>query len=311
MQMKWNNKMLCSRLPCRQAGHPAALVVGAALGILFSLLPSLIYAQERVIETGGGLAPEGISRPLVLMLLLVALAMLPIVAMMGTAFVKLVVVLSMVRSALGTQQVPPATVITGLALILTVYVMTPVGIKMYDLAEKTIQTGTNEPLLSQTSVNLLLEGMKKAREPMREFLLEHTHPQEQKLFFSLQQMLRAKADLPDDKEKPAKATAPPGAPAAAEDAPSALIADEKEAGPDSFMVLLPAFVISELTEAFQIAFIIFLPFLVIDIVVTNVLLALGMFMVPPVTMSLPIKLLLFVMVDGWHILSRALLMGYT
>ncbi len=80
--------------------------------------------------------------------------------------------------------------------------------------------------------------------------------------------------------------------------------------PDDFMVLIPAFVISELTEAFQIAFIVFLPFLIIDIVVTNVLLALGMFMVPPITISLPFKLLLFVIIDGWHILTRALLTGY-
>ena len=273
------------------------------------LLPSLVHAQERIIEMGGGLAPEGVSRPILLLLVLLGLALLPILAMMSTSFVKLVVVFSMLRNALGTQQVPPAPVITGLAMILTVYIMAPVGIQMYGLAEHTIQRDTNQPVLSQTSVNLLLEGMREAKEPMRTFLKENSHPQEQKLFYSLYNVMAKKTEAGEVKGAAPPDEAQVGTETVGEEAAEPTTTGG--VGPDDFMILLPAFVISELTEAFQIAFIVFLPFLIIDIVVTNVLLALGMFMVPPVTMSLPIKLLLFVMVDGWHILSRALLLGYT
>jgi len=257
------------------------------ISIAVLVIPSVGFAQERLVEMGGGLAPEGVSRPLVLLMVLAGLTLLPILAMMSTSFVKLVVVLSMLRNALGTQQVPPTVVITGLAMILTVYVMAPVGIQMYEDAQETIQTGTHEALLSQASVNLLLEGMDKAKEPMRAFLVKNSHEEERELFVSLQSMMMPKTK--GDKSDAAK---------------------KYKVTSNDFMVLIPAFVISELTEAFQIAFILFLPFLIIDIVVSNVLLALGMFMVPPVTMALPIKLLLFVTINGWHILTKALLMGY-
>ncbi len=282
-----------------------------ALFLVVFLLPLIATAQERVSMPDVGMAPEGVSRPLIMVLVLAGMVLMPIIAMMTTSFVKLIVVVSMLRNALGTQQIPPTTVITGLCLILTVYIMSPVGVEMYQAAESTIKQGTNQPLLSQTSVNLLLEGVKEAREPMRAFLKKHTHPQEQKLFYSLGQVMMG---LKGVEEVAAEEAA-----AAAEEA--AVIAEtggvlpertgkQPTLHPDDFLVLVPAFTISELTEAFQIAFIIFLPFLIIDLVVTNILLALGMFMVPPVTMSLPVKLLLFVMVDGWHILTKALVTGY-
>lgn len=273
------------------------------VGGLLWLLPTLAQAQEtgleRFLGEGPGLAPQGVSQPLVLILVLFGLVLLPIVAMMTTSFVKLTVVLSMLRNALGTQQIPPTPIITGLALIMTIYIMTPVGVEMYKATEGTIKTGTNQPLLSQASLDILLKGLSEAMEPMRAFLAKHVHQQEQKLFFTLgQKMMRAKAAA-KEAEAPAVEETPPKE-------------GEKviTLKPDDFLVLIPAFVISELTESFQIAFIIFLPFLIIDIVVTNILLALGMFMVPPITISLPFKLLLFVIVDGWHILSRALVMGY-
>ncbi len=284
-----------------------------AFVILF-LLPAVTFAQERFQAPDAGLAPEGVSRPMIMLLVLAGLVLLPIVAMMTTSFVKLVVVTSMLRNALGTQQIPPTPVITGLALILTIYIMAPVGMEMYRAAQTTIQRDSQEPLLSQTSVNLLLDAISKAKEPMRAFLKRHSHVKEQKLFYSIGQVLMSEKSPEDvDEDAPLPSATPEGAPEGAIVPPEAgEPKPEKKTGlqPDDFMVLVPAFTISELTEAFQIAFIIFLPFLVIDIVVTNILLALGMFMVPPVTMSLPIKLLLFVMVDGWHILTRALITGY-
>ncbi len=282
---------------------------GTLLSLFFLLLPAITFAQERIDQPDAGLAPEGVSRPLVMLLVLAGLVLLPILAMMTTAFVKLVVVMSMLRNALGTQQIPPTPVITGLALILTIYIMAPVGAQMYKTAEETIQQGSNQPLLSQTSVNMLMTAISQAKEPMREFLIKHTHPQEQKLFYQIGRVMMNVPGAEEAKEVTAEAAteAEITAETAGEEKPAK---KPKELSPTDFMVLIPAFTISELTESFQIAFIIFLPFLIIDIVVTNILLALGMFMVPPVTMSLPVKLLLFVMVDGWHILTKALITGY-
>lgn len=222
----------------------------------------------------------GVSRPLVLLLVFAALAVVPFVIMMATAFVKLAVVLSLIRNALGTQQVPPNVVVTGLALILTVYIMAPVGIDVYNIAKGTINQGTNQPLLSQASVELLAKAVKEGKEPMRDFLLRNTHDAERKLFYNLAVEMR--------KTK-----------------------EDKEAITDKdFLNIVPAFVVSELTEAFQIGFVIFLPFLIIDLVIANILLSLGMFQISPVTLSLPFKLLLFVMVDGWHLIVKGLIQGY-
>jgi type III secretion protein R len=277
----------------------------------FVMSPVISWAQssgvQRLLHGGGGTAAQGISQPLVLMLVLIALVLLPIVAMMTTSFVKLVVVLSMLRNALGTQQVPPTPIITGLSLILTIYIMTPVGIQMFEAAETSIKHESGAPLMSQASVNLLLEAVDQAKEPMRNFLKRHTHAAEQKLFYDLARTMMANKRNAQGRDEIVDPSKVPKSSAKDKDSDAKQSVDVT---PNDFMILVPAFVISELTEAFQIAFIIFLPFLIIDIVVTNILLALGMFMVPPVTMSLPIKLLLFVMVDGWLILTRALLMGY-
>ncbi len=280
-----------------------------SIALLFWLVPLVVQAQERVPVPDTGLEPEGVSRPLLMLIVLAGLVLLPIIAMMTTAFVKLVVVLSMLRNALGTQQIPPTPVITGLALILTVYVMAPVGVDMYRAAESEIQRGTNQPMLSQTSVNMLIEGGGKAKEPMRAFLKRHTHAKEQKLFYNLARMMMDPGKL-KTKQDPKEVKALVDEAEKAEIVIDPTVPEERAIKPDDFLVLVPSFVVSELTESFQIAFIVFLPFLIIDIVVTNILLALGMFMVPPVTMSLPIKLLLFVMVDGWHILTKALISGY-
>ena len=255
------------------------------LGLILIGLPLLIagpaFGQTGLVP-GVATSAQGqaVAKPLLLIFLLVGMSLLPFVVMMTTSFVKIAVVLSLVRNALGTQQIPPNPIITGLAMILTIYIMVPVGIDIYRSAGKTINSGSNEPVLSAMTVSLLIQGIGEAKEPVRNFLLKHAHEKERDLFTNLSKKMRK----PEDREA---------------------VTDK------DFEILVPSFVISELAEAFQIGFIIFLPFLVIDIVVTNVLLSLGMFQISPITISLPFKLLLFVLVDGWHMIAKGLVLGYT
>lgn len=222
----------------------------------------------------------GVSKPLVLLSVLAAMAMAPFFVMMVTSFVKIAVVLALIRNAIGTQQVPPNVIITGLSLILTIYIMMPVGYEVYRAAGTVINQGTNQPLMSQASIQLLAEGVEKGKEPVRQFLLKNVHDKERALFYSLSMKLRTNEE------------------------------DRAQIKDTDFMNLIPAFVVSELAEAFQIGFIIFLPFVVIDLVIANILLSLGMFQISPITISLPFKLLLFVLVNGWHLIAKGLILSY-
>lgn len=220
------------------------------------------------------------ARPLILVAALGALSLLPFVIIMVTSFVKISVVMSIVRSALGTQQMPPTQVITGLAIILTVYIMAPVGLEIYKASEDIVnQRKPDQSILSASTVDMVWDAADRGQGPVREFLLRHSHLKDRAMFFSMAKRLR----------KPE---------------------DRSSVGPEDFLVIVPSFVISELKEAFQIGFIIFIPFLVIDLVVANILMALGMQMLSPTTISLPFKLLLFVVIDGWYLISKGLIMGY-
>jgi type III secretion protein R len=219
------------------------------------------------------------SRPLVLMLALAALSLVPFVLMMVTSFVKISVVLSIVRSALGTQQIPPTQVITGLAIILTVYIMAPVGQSMYKASEVDI-LAKGPSLMSSESVGNLLEAANKSKEPLRDFLIKKITNKDRSLFYNLAKKMRTTEE------------------------------DRQSITDRDFMIIVPAFVVSELKEAFQIGFLLFVPFIVIDMVVANILLALGMHMLSPTTISMPFKLLLFVLVDGWYLIAKGLVVGY-
>jgi type III secretion protein R len=243
------------------------------------MTPPVVIAQNlNVAELMGN--DSIANRPLILMTALAGLALVPFVLMMVTSFVKMAVVLSIARQAIGTQQIPPNTVITGLAIILTVYTMSPVMERMYVDAQAVAQKAAGENLLQGKNFGVLKEAMMVGAEPMRQFLKRHASVKDRKMFFTLAKRMRPKGQ-------------------------------RSGIGADDYMVLIPAFVVSELTEAFQIGFIIFLPFLVIDMVVSNILMALGMQMLSPTTISLPFKLLLFVLVDGWHLLTQGLVLGYT
>ncbi|MEO0321825.1 MAG: type III secretion system export apparatus subunit SctR [Myxococcota bacterium] len=219
------------------------------------------------------------EQPIAALLLLAGLSLLPFAFVVATSFVKISVVLSILRNGLGTGQVPSGTVITGLSLILTLYVMTPVGEDMAEAAGPAVARVDPAGSAGPDELTALREAFDAGKEPLREFLARHAGDREQALFVDLARRTRA----PDRRG---------------------------DVGAEDFLVVLPAFLVSELSEAFQIGFLVFLPFLVIDMVVANVLLALGMHMLSPTTVSLPFKLLLFVLVDGWTLLARGLVLGY-
>lgn len=214
--------------------------------------------------------------------MLIALA--PFFAVMVTSFTKIVVVLSLLRSALGLQQVPPNLVLNGLALILSLYVMYPVMTKMAEAAGYGEQAAgiAGEAIEEETaldSTGAIFATADRAKEPLRAFLMKHSAPGERAFFLRTQQRL-------------------------ADPATAGSLAES------DFIVVMPAFVVRELTTAFQIGFLIFLPFLVIDMVISNILLAMGMMMLSPVTISLPFKILLFVLIDGWVKLAHGLVLSY-
>lgn len=201
--------------------------------------------------------------------ILVALA--PFVGVMITSFTKIIVVLSLLRNALGLQQVPPNVVLNGMALVLTIYVMLPVGLEAFSRVDSLPKAMNN--------TDNMMQAADAAKEPLRDFLVKHSSPRERNFFLKT-----AQKNLPP--ERAAQLT-------------------ERD-----FVVVVPAFTVSELAAAFQIGFLIFLPFLIIDLIIANILMAMGMMMLSPTTISLPFKLLLFVLVDGWVKLSHGLVLSY-
>jgi type III secretion protein R len=209
------------------------------------------------------------------LLTVIALAIAPFIAVMVTSFTKIVVVLSLLRNALGLPQTPPNVVINGIALVLTIYVMLPVGL---DISERWQATGQDITAATRDTQRMVA-AIDAVKEPLRGFLLKHAAPRERTFFLKTAQRM---------------------------------VGEQRAAsiGETDFVVLIPAFTVSELSSAFQIGFLIFLPFLVIDLVVSNVLLAMGMMMMSPVTVALPFKLLLFVLIDGWVKLVHGLVLSY-
>jgi type III secretion protein R len=236
-----------------------------------SLLGVASRGAETSVATG--------TRPVVMLLAMAALSLLPFVVLLMTSFVRIVVVLSILKSALGAPQVPPAPVLTGLALILTVYVMAPTGERMYRAVEPTLGRAASAEPLTLEGLAALGAAARAAGEPLREFLIKHGAPRDRALFFALARRMRPPAE-------------------------QGAITDR------DLLVLAPAFLVSELRRAFEIGFLLFVPFLVIDMIVANLLLALGMHMLSPTTVSLPFKLLLFVLADGWQLVIRGLLESY-
>ena len=209
--------------------------------------------------------------PILLIIGLSVLALVPFLAVMTTSFVKLAVVLGLLRNALGVQQIPPNMALHGLAIILTFYIMAPVMFEISDIVEQ-----------EQVELNSLANlgpVIDKSVIPFKDFLKKHSSERERKFFKVNAEKLWPKeyADRIDD---------------------------------NSLLILVPAFTVSELTSAFEIGFLLYLPFVAIDLIVSNILLAMGMMMVSPMTISLPFKLLLFVLLDGWARLIHGLVLTY-
>lgn len=225
---------------------------------------SVITAPGLTIALGTD-AKRGWSTPVLLLLGVTALSVAPAFLMMMTSFTRIIIVLGFLRRALGTQSLPPNQVMAGLALFLSLFIMTPTFNRINDTA---LQPYLKESISQEVAFNA-------TKDALRDFMLKQTRKNDLALFIRL-----AKEERP------------------------------RTAADVSFMTLVPAFMTSELKTAFQMGFIIFLPFLVIDLVVSAVLMALGMMMLPPVVVSLPFKILLFCLVDGWTLLMQALVSSY-
>ncbi|MZH41604.1 MAG: flagellar type III secretion system pore protein FliP [Nitrospinae bacterium] len=221
-------------------------------------LPSLQLGMEEADD------PEKVSSALQILFLLTILTLAPSILIMTTSFARIIIVLSFLRQAMGTQQTPPTQVLIGLGLFLTLFVMGPTW---SEINQKALQPYLNEEI-SQT------DALKMAEAPLKSFMLEQTRDKDLSLFVSL-----GDGQQPGDSEV-------------------------------EMQSLIPAFIISELKTAFQIGFLIYIPFLILDMVVASILLSMGMMMLPPVLISLPFKLMLFVMVDGWHLIVGSLIRSF-
>lgn len=245
------------------------LALGAALILVIMLqssLSSAVPVPTIQLSIGDGADQPGkVAVVLQLLLLLTVLSLAPAILVMVTSFTRIVVVLSILRHALGTQQMPANQIIIGLSLFLTFFIMTPVW--------QQVNTSALQPYFSEQLSGE--EAFDKAAQPVRDFMFKQTREKDLALFVKI-----SNAKRPD---KPA-------------DVP--------------LQVLIPAFVISELNTAFQIGFLIYIPFLIIDMVVASVLLSMGMLMLPPIMISLPFKLLLFVLVDGWYLIIGSLVQSF-
>ncbi len=209
--------------------------------------------------------PQEVATSLQILFMLTVLSLAPSILIMMTSFTRIIVVLSFVRSALGTQQMPPNQIIIGLALFLTFFTMAPYWQQVNEQALQPYLAGN----LEQEA------AMDKGIQPIRDFMFKQTRENDLALFVNLANINR---------------------PSGPEEVPT--------------YVLIPSFVISELKTAFQIGFLIYIPFLIIDMVVASTLMSMGMMMLPPVTISLPFKILLFILVDGWHLVIRSLVASF-
>lgn len=252
--------------------HAAANLPGVASELLSQNTSSDTSSEDPDVESKG---PTLVTK----LAVLAGLALLPFAIMLLTSFLKIVIVLSLLRNALGVQQSPPNQAINGIALLMTVYVMFPTCLNMYNSAQEYIKKDPPKDLFSSESAYYLVNVLDKAKEPMRQFLQNNTISNHMKHFYQL-----AYRSFPKEFRSELKMS--------------------------DFIILIPAYITSQLKGAFEIGVLIYLPFFVIDLVTSNILLAMGMMMLSPLTIALPLKLLLIVMVDGWTLVIQGLVMTY-
>lgn len=241
------------------------------LAVLLSVVcGATLYAQTVPIpsfnlEVGQSSSPEQVSSSLQIIILLTVLTLAPALLIMTTCFTRIVIVLSFLRNAIGTQQSPPNQVILGFTMFLTFFIMSPTWMKMYD---EGLKPYFDKKIGYETAFD-------RSVSPVKRFMVKFTREKDLALFVRIAKIRRPKniKDVP-------------------------------------IWVVIPAFIISELKTAFQMGFIIYIPFLIIDMVVSSVLMSMGMMMLPPIMISLPFKLMLFVLVDGWYLITDALVKSF-
>lgn len=257
----WNKKQFLK--VCLKVCLGLAVVLGVvffAAHAFAAALPDKFY-----IDTESFLKPVNFSSSVNLLLALSSISLIPFFLISTTSFLRIVIVLGMVRNALGTQQSPPNSIIVSLALFMTIFIMSPVWQEVYRIS---IEPYSQNKISQGTALELAIQ-------PFRTFMLKNVREKDLALFveFSRIQKVTNINDIP-------------------------------------IFVVIPAFIVSEINTAFQIGFLIFIPFVVVDLIVSNILLSLGMFMLSPVMISLPFKILLFVLTDGWDLIIRGLILSY-
>lgn len=246
-------------------------IIFLSIVVIFCMMPSSVFAESNVIIPGLDVQlntsdnPEDVSISIQLLLLLTVLSLAPSILILLTSYTRIIIVLSFIRNALATQQMPPNQVLIGLALFMTFFVMGPT---FSEVNENALQPYMNEEINQE-------EALDEAIKPFKNFMIKETREKDLLLFLNYAQI-----DEPDD----------------VYDIP--------------MTVMVPAFAISELKTAFQMGFMIYIPFLVIDMVVASALMAMGMMMLPPSMISLPFKILLFILVDGWYLVVQSLLESF-
>ncbi len=255
-------------------------LISISLLLLFLFIQCDLSAEPTDIIT----QTEAISQPPLVqkVALIAALAIMPYAVMLLTSFMKMVIVLSLLRQALGVQNAPPNQVLNGMALLMAIYVMFPTATAMYEESKTYIQQEApvpNSPIFADTSVNYLITIVEKSRGPLVKFLTKNSLQKHRDYFYQL-----AKQKFPPDWKS--------------------------KINSKDLIILMPAYITSQVRNAFEIGVLIYLPFFVIDLVTSNILLAMGMMMLSPLTIALPLKLLLLVMVDGWTLLVQGVVLTY-
>lgn len=240
---------------------PIGVLISVSLGAEAWAIP---FPSIQV-GIGDADSPEMVSSALQILFLLTVLTLAPSILIMMTSFTRILIVLSFLRQAMGTQQTPPTQVLIGLTLFLTMFLMSPVWTEVNNNA---LQPFLEEEISQE-------QAFERAQSPVKEFMLRQVREKDLALFINL-----------------------------SGEEPPASLQDIK------LQIVVPAFIISELKTAFQIGFLIYIPFLILDMVVASILLSMGMMMLPPVLISLPFKLMLFVMVDGWHLIAGSLVKSF-
>lgn len=235
------------------------------LGTHVQAAPNTIPILSINMEVGQAQQPQEFVDSIRILILLTILTLAPSILILFTSFTRIIIVFSLLRSALSTQQTPPNQVLIGLALFLTFFIMSPV---YYQVKEEAINPYLEGSITQE-------QAIKTGSQPIKEFMLEQTREKDLALFINISQ-----EEFPKDRSDV------------------------------TFTTLVPAFVISELKTAFQIGFLLYIPFIIIDLVVSSILMSMGMFMLPPATIALPFKLLLFILVDGWHLIVKSLVESF-